>query len=70
MTYAVTSIGLVNEEGVYMTGRLIPQFATSVYVSKNVSYIWDNALNGSTVSITVDPENPYYTSENGVLKKK
>ena len=70
VTYAVTSIGLVNEEGVYMTGRLIPKFATSVYVSKNVSYIWDNALNGSIVSITVDPENPYYTSENGVLKKK
>ena len=70
VTYAVTSIGLMNGEGVYMTGRLLPLFTTSVYISKNVSYIWDNALSGILVNITVDPENPYYTVENGILKKK
>ena len=70
VTYAVTSIGLMNKDGVFMTGRLLPMFASTVYVSKNVSYIWDNALSGFMVKITVDPENPYYTSENGTLKKK
>ena len=70
VTYAVTSIGLMNKDGVYVTGRMLPLFATSVYVSKNVSYIWEDALNGILLNITVDPENPYYTVENGTLKKK
>ena len=70
VTYAVTSIGLMDDDGAFLTGRVIPMFTSTVYVSKNVSYIWEGALSGLMVNITVDPENPYYTSVNGVLKKK
>ena len=70
ITSTVTSIGLINDEGVYMTGRLLPLFASSVYIPKTVTYIWDNALSGLLVSITVDPENPEYTAQNGILKPK
>jgi hypothetical protein len=70
ITYTVASIGLINSEGVYMKGRLLPLFASSVYIPKTVSYIWDNALSGLLVSITVDPENPWYVSENGNVKPK
>ncbi len=70
ITYTVTSIGLINGEGVYMTGRLLPLFAASMYIPKTVTYIWDNALSGLLVTITVDPENPNYTTQNGVLRPK
>ncbi len=70
ITYAVTSVGLINSEGVYVTGRMLPLFATSVYIPKTVTHIWDNALSGFLVSITVDPENPSYTSQNGFLMPK
>lgn len=70
ITYAVTSIGLMDRNGVFVTGRVISLFTSSVYVSKNVSHIWDGALSGIIVNVTVDPENPCYTSENGVLMRK
>ena len=70
ITYAVTSIGAMDENGVFVTGRVISLFTSSVYISKNVSHIWDSALSGIIVNVTVDPENPYYTVENGELKEK
>jgi hypothetical protein len=70
VTYTVTSIGLINGEGVFMTGRLLPLFTTSVYVPKTVSYIWDGALSGLLVNVTVDPENPWYVSQNGSVKPR
>lgn len=68
--YTVCSIGLISEDGIYMKGRLLPLLATSVFVPKTVSYIWDGALSGFLVNITVDPENPYYTVKNGQLVAK
>jgi hypothetical protein len=70
ITYTVASIGIINNEGVYMTGRLLPLFATSVYVPKTVTHIWDKALSGLLVTVTVDPDNPSYTTQNGVLMPK
>ena len=70
ITYTVTSIGLINSEGVYMTGRLLPMFASTVYVPKTVTYVWEDALYAFMVTVTVDPENPNYTTQNGVLTQK
>ncbi len=70
VTYAVTSIGAMDGNGVFVTGRVISLFTSSVYVSKNVSHIWNGALSGIIVNVTVDPENPFYTSKNGVLQRK
>ena len=70
VTYTVSSIGLINGEGVFMKGRLLPLFTTSVYIPKTVSYIWDDALSGLLVNITVDPENPWYVSPNGSVKPR
>ena len=70
ISYTVASIGLISEEGYYMTGRMLPLFASSVYIPKTVSYIWDDALSGLLVNITVDPENPWYTSQSGTVKPK
>ena len=70
ITYTVASIGLISEEGFYVTGRMLPLFASSVYIPKTVSYIWDDALSGFLVNITVDPENPWYTSQSGTVKPK
>lgn len=70
VTYTVASVGLIHTDGVYMTGRLLPLFTTSVYIPKTVSYIWDNALSGLLVTVTVDPENPWYTSQGGTIIPK
>lgn len=70
VTYTVSSIGLINSEGVFMKGRLIPLFTTSVYIPKTVSYIWDGALSGLLVNVTVDPENPWFVSQNGTVKPR
>ena len=70
VTYTVSSIGLINGEGVFMKGRLLPLFTTSVYIPKTVSYIWDDALSGLLVKVTVDPENPWYVSQNGSVKPR
>lgn len=70
VTYTVTSIGLINSEGVFMKGRLLPLFTTSVYIPKTVSYIWDGALSGLLVNVTVDPENPWFVSQNGSIKPR
>ncbi|MBR5123972.1 MAG: hypothetical protein IKU90_02485 [Clostridia bacterium] len=70
ITYTVTSIGLINSSGVYLTGRLIPLLASSVYIPKTVTYVWDSAVSSMRVTVTVDPDNPVYTSQNGVLKPK
>jgi hypothetical protein len=70
VTYTVSSIGLINSDGVFMKGRLLPLFATSVYIPKTVSYIWDGALSGLLVNITVDPENPWFVSQNGSIRPK
>ena len=71
VTYIVTSIGLINSNGAYMTGRLVSRTATTtVYVPKTVSYVWENALSGWNTTVTVDPENSWYTAENGVLTRK
>ena len=69
-SYTVYAIGLISEDGIYMKGRLLPLFTTSVYIPKTVAYIWDKALDGILVNIKVDPENPYYTVKNGQLVTK
>ena len=71
VTYTVTSIGRINSDGVYLTGNLLSRNTTAtVYVPKTVSYVWNNALSGLRLTVTVDPENPYYTSQNGTLKER
>ena len=70
VTYTVSSIGLINGEGVFMKGRLLPLFTTSVYIPKTVSYIWDDALSGLLVKVTVDPENPWFISQDGNIKPR
>lgn len=69
-SYTVYAVGLISEDGIYMKGRLLPLFTTSVYVPKTVSYIWDGALSGLLVNVTVDPENPWYVSQNGSVKPR
>ena len=62
MTYTVASIGRIAGNGAFITGSVLPWTASSVHIPKTVSHIWTNALNSFfPVTITIDPENPWYT---------
>ena len=62
MTYTVTSIGRITENGAFITGSVLVWTTAIVHVPKTVSHIWTNALHSFwNVTITIDPENPWYT---------
>ncbi len=69
-TYYVTGIGSVDSEG--LLGReSVSSGITTLHIPKTVSFISDLALsNNSLTEITVDENNPYFTSLDGVLYTK
>ncbi len=70
ITYTVISIGSINKDGLFGSD-LVFKGATSVFIPKTVKFIWDNAMICSTNSrITVDAENKYFCSVDGVLFTK
>ena len=70
--YKVISIGAIKDKllkdgAIEITDSQI----TSVQIPESVVFIWDSALNINTVAqITVDADNPVYTSQSGVLFTK
>lgn len=70
ITYTVVAIGRIDEKGLFDSGRVFDS-ATSVFIPKTVRFIWDYAMGCSTNSyITVDSENEYFCSVEGVLFTK
>lgn len=80
-TFDVVAIGCINESGLFKTGSLVSEHydaygnlaleITSISIPKSVELIWDDAFNIQTLkSITVDPDNAYYASLDGVLFTK
>ena len=69
VTYTVTSIGGILENGLY-TRTFVAPFATDVMIPKTVRYIWEYAFADGMVNITVDGENSRYYSENGILLER
>ena len=71
--YDVISVGCFNQSGLMSTGAMGYEGAApkNVVIGKNVRYIWDYALQYSTVkSFTADPKNQYYSTQDGVLYTK
>ena len=61
-TYTVASIGRIADNGAFITGSVLAWTTAIVHVPKTVSHIWTNALDSFwPVTITIDPENPWYT---------
>ncbi len=70
ITYTVISIGVINAKGLFGNG-IVFKSATSVYIPKTVQFIWDSAMDCSAnTSVTVDAENEYFCSVDGVLFTK
>lgn len=69
VTYTVTSIGGILENGLY-TRAFVAPYAEEVAIPKTVIYIWEYAFADGMVDITVDGENPRYYSENGILLER
>lgn len=68
--YALTVIGAVYGDN-NTIGSVIKGAVTEITIPKTVEFIWDAALNCSSLkTITVSEENPYFSSENGVLYTK
>lgn len=71
VTYTVISIGIIDEKGLFDTGVVFEGTATSISIPKTVQFIWDNAMLCSTnTQFTVDTENEYFCSVEGVLFTK
>lgn len=70
ITYTVVAIGVIDAKGLFGSGSVFKS-ATSVYIPKTVQFIWDSAMVCSVnTSITVDAENEYFCSVDGVLFTK
>lgn len=70
ITYTVISIGVIDAKGLFGNG-IVFKSATSVYIPKTVQFIWDSAMDCSAnTSVTVDAENEYFCSVDGVLFTK
>lgn len=70
-TYTVNAIGGMNEDGLFgfvYDMYIMPDRFTSIHIPKTMQFIWDYALSGFSVEeIFVDPENPWFTTKDGVL---
>ncbi len=70
ITYKVVAIGVINAKGLFGNG-IVFKGATSVFIPKTVQFIWDSAMVCSdNTSVTVDAENEYFCSVDGVLFTK
>lgn len=70
ITYTVISIGVIDAKGLFGSGAVF-KGATSVFIPKTVQFIWDSAMVCSVnTSVTVDAENEYFCSVDGVLFTK
>ncbi len=70
ITYNVVAIGVIDAKGLFGNG-IVFKSATSVYIPKTVQFIWDSAMDCSAnTSVTVDAENEYFCSVDGVLFTK
>ncbi len=70
ITYTVVAIGVIDAKGLFGNG-IVFKSATSVYIPKTVQFIWDSAMDCSAnTSVTVDAENEYFCSVDGVLFTK
>lgn len=68
--YSITVLGTVYGDN-NTIGSIINGKAKEITIPKTVEFIWDAALNCSTLeTITVSDDNPYFSSENGVLYTK
>lgn len=70
-TYTVISVGRIASKNLFDEGNAVGT-ATKVSIPKTVRFIWDSAVgaNGYLESITVDENNEYFTSKDGVLFTK
>lgn len=70
ITYTVVAIGVIDAKGLFGSGSVF-KGATSVFIPKTVQFIWDSAMVCSVnTSVTVDAENEYFCSVDGVLFTK
>ncbi len=70
ITYTVVAIGVIDAKGLFDSG-VVFKGATSVFIPKTVQFIWDSAMVCSdNTSVTVDAENEYFCSVDGVLFTK
>lgn len=68
--YLLTVIGTVYGDN-NTIGTVIKGAVTEITIPETVEFIWDASLNCSTLeTITVSEDNPYFSSENGVLYTK
>lgn len=70
ITYTVVSVGLLGTGGACLQGSMLSLLTRSVHLPKTVRYVWDRALQGIFVQISVDENSPYYTVSNGKLTPK
>ena len=71
--YTVISIGTIDSDGLFGISSVMNADITSIQLSKNILFIWDDALgayNGSLEAISVAEDNPYFASVDGVLFTK
>ena len=70
VTYEVIAIGRMYW-GLFDASTNVFEAANSVTIPKTIRFIWDRALHfGPLENIWVDEENPYFTSQDGVLFTK
>lgn len=70
ITYTVIAIGRIDEKGLF-DGGMVFDGATSLFIPKTLKFIWDYALTcGANTQITVDSENEFFCSVDGVLFTK
>lgn len=79
--FEIAAIGRMDADGTFNSGSLVREYyneygelalqITSISIPASVDIIWDDALNiHSLASITVDSDNEYYASLDGVLFTK
>ena len=68
--YLVTSVGAIDANGLFNRDP-VSENTTSIHLSKNIDFICDRSLEIATLaSITVDEDNPFFTSQDGILFTK
>ena len=68
--YTVNIIGRI-EDGLFKNGAISESAVTSIHIPASVEYIFDAAFSIDTLtSLTVDPDNPFYSYHSGMLYDK